>query len=304
MSIIASIHWNGIFLDIPHNWDVIVKDTRHLILETDLKPVLEIRWQSGASGNAARNFEKIAARLSRDGEAPRSEHTDPISTALQKSFHPKRFDPIQAVSDSVLLLTCTSCSTAILVKLYDASREKLSAHPFVLDSLRCHANAHERQQWRIQDFYFHIPDGFELKSASFRLGLNTLFFTARRTELTFFRMAAAAQHIQGSSLAQLFASLCSAPSVDQVEKGLSTLHYHYIPGPVEKIWSALRRKRVYRLASLSHFPDADRILGYSISSRCPIENELNSAIENGYGIIQEKKGVEPDQGPGTELHAG
>ncbi|MEJ2056385.1 MAG: hypothetical protein P8X39_00935, partial [Desulfofustis sp.] len=272
----------------------------------DLKPLLEIRWQSGASGESVHNFEKIAAKLCRGGGfAPSSLDSGQFGDDLPKRFHIKRFDSGRSPSESVLLLSCSTCAAAVLVKIYQAFREKPAAHSYVLDSLRCHADDRQQQKWQIQDFYFYVPDGFELKSASFRLGLANLFFTSKASELTLFRLAAAAQHLQDISLAELFASLCSAPPADQSDQGLSTLHYHYAPGPVEKIWSALRRKKPYRAAALTHFLHRDRILGYNISSRRPIGDGMQSAIENGYGIIQEEDGcADTDQGSGADLHSG
>jgi len=304
LSTTTSIHWNGLFLDIPPGWDVIVKDIRHLIIETDLKPLLEIRWLPGAPGKSARQFKKITAHLSRDGEAAPPGRNDHISKKLLHSFHLKRFD--SGPSESVLLLTCLSCATTILVKLHRGSLKKLADHPLVLDSLRCHGDDQERERWRFQDFYFFVPDVFELKSSSFRLGLASLLFTSKSGELAIFRLAAADQHLKNSSLTELFSVLCSAPSAEQFDKDSSTLlHYQFTPGTTQKIWSTLRRKKPYRAASLSHFPHANRILGYSISSRRAIDDELKSAIQKGYGIIQEKESdTDPDQGSSTGLHPG
>ncbi len=306
MSSVITIRWNGLFFDIPQSWDVIVKDTRHLILEADLKPLLEIRWQSGASGESVQNFEKVAAKLCRSGDlAPSSLQPGKLGDDLPKNFHIKHFDSGRSQLESVLLLTCSTCAAAVLVKIYEAFQVKRAAHPYVLGSLGCHVDDRQPQKWQIQDFYFYVPDGFELKSTSFRLGLANLFFTSKVSELSFFRLAAAARHMQDSSLAEIFASLCSAPPTDQHDQGLSTLHYYYNPGAVEKIWSTLRRKKPYRAAALTHFPHRDRILGYTISSSRPVGDRLKSAIENGYGIIEEEDSrTDADQGSGADLHTG
>lgn len=306
MTLISRIRWNGLFLDIPKRWEAIVKDTRHLILEADLRPLLEIRWQPHGKRKSADTFDKIAGKFGQEtGYSASPDLIDQLPGHLSTTFLVQAFNLIHAPGESALMLVCKSCTTTILIRLYPGAFDGFKEHPFVLDSLHCHASEEDWQYWRIQDFYFWIPEGYELDACSFRFGLTNLVFNGRTADLNLCRLAPATEHLKANSLDVLFESLCSAPLKDQVSTDPSTLRYCYEPHPAERIWSLIRRKQPYRAAALSHFPHHDRILGYTMRSRRPIEDGLKSSIENGYGIIQEKDtDTCIDQGSGSGLHTG
>lgn len=290
MTCISRIHWNGLSVDIPKRWEVIVKDIRHLILEKDLKPLLEIRWQPGHKGRSPGSIDKISARFGRGaGYSPSPQAIDGVVSRLNSRYEVQGFTLNDAPEISAVMLVCRHCAATILMRLYPGALESLKADPFILDSLLCHDDDGEQQRWQIQGFYFEVPEEFELSNCSFRFGLTSLFFSSKAAELNFCRLAPASEHLKASGLAALFESLCSAPLEDQVAVDPFTLRFQRAPGSAERIWSAVRRKKVYRAAALSHFPDSDRIVGYTIRSRRPIGTGLQSSIENGYGIVQQKE---------------
>ncbi len=306
MTCISRIRWNGLIIDIPKRWEVIVKDSRHLILEKDLKPLLEIRWQPGGRGRSIGSIDKIAARFSKDsGYSPSSPAGDGVVSRLSNRYDVQSFTLNHAPEVSAVMLVCRNCAATILMRLYPGALESLENDPFVLDSLLCHDDDGDQQRWQIQDFYFKVPEEFELGSCSFRFGLTSLFFSSKAADLSFCRLAPASEHLKTTGLAALFESLYAAPVEDQRAVDPFTLRFYCTPGGVERLWSSVRRKKVYRAATLSHFPDNDRILGYAISSRHPIGPGLQASIENGYGIVQEKENKTClDPGPGAGLHAG
>ncbi len=303
---IKHIHWNRLHFDIPEDWEVIVKDGRHLILEAELKPLLEIRWQPPGPKRSQTTIDKIAGQIQQEtGYLQRPELLEHLSANLQANFSVQGFDQGQALVEPTLLLTCSTCATIILIRLYHNALSSLTAQPRVFNSLCCHPRDEEKRIWRIQDFFFWLPDGFELDASAFQFGLTNLHFKSKTTDLTFCRLATAARHLSKNSLEVLFESLCSASLEEQVADGPATLRYRHDPHPVQRLWSRLRRRKSYQAAKLAHFPTEDRILGYTIRSFRPIEESLNTMIENGYGIVQEKKDdTGSDPGSGTGLHTG
>ena len=189
----------------------------------------------------------------------------------------------------MLQLTCKSCATILLINIHDTSIAFLKTYPFVFESLNCHPSELEIANWQIQDFFFSLPDGFTLDRSSFRFGLTTLRFTTKESELYLCRLAPASQHLQQNSLPALFQSFSSAPPPYQQSDVPSTLHFRYEPKLIEYLWSRIRRKKLYQVSSFVHFSRHDRILGYSIKSRKPIEPWVQTMMENGYGIIEEKE---------------
>jgi hypothetical protein len=305
LTCISRIRWNGLFIDVPERWEVIVKDTRHLILEKDLTPLLEIRWQPGAEGGSSRKKNKIAARFGKDVGYSPSVQIGEVLSRLKERYEVQGFTPNHAPGTSAVMLVCRQCAATILIRIYPGALESLETDSFVLDSLLCHADDRDQQNWQIQDFFFQVPEAFWLTSCSFRFGLTSLFFSSKAADLSFCRLAPASEHLKNSGLAALFESLCSAPLQEQMAVDPLTLRFCRWPGGVKRVWSSLRRKKVFRAAALTHFPDNDRIVGYTLRSRRPIGPDLQTSIENGYGIVQKKETtVCPDPGPGPGLHAG
>ncbi|MGI9537754.1 MAG: hypothetical protein ACR2PB_11845 [Desulfocapsaceae bacterium] len=289
MTRINHIRWNHLHLDIPQHWDVIVKDRRHLILENDLKPIAELRWQPPGKNTGAISGEKIARQLAGKSCTKRGELSGLLPASLRTRFAVETYSLDHSIEDTVLLLSCNSCTTTLLLRVYGKSVESFRTYPFVLESLNCHPDKSEIARWQIQDFFFSLPEGFELERSSFRFGLTTLCFNSTEAELILCRLAPASQHLQHSSLSALFQSFCSALPEHQVVANPSTLFYHYEPKLAEYLWSRIRRKKVYQTSSFVHFPHYDRILGYSIRSKRPIETWVKAMIDDGYGIIQQKK---------------
>jgi hypothetical protein len=290
------IRWNHLHLDIPQHWDVIVKARRHLILENDLKPIAELRWQPPGKHAGPLSGKKIARQLAPGTDCSRSEVlTDLLPARFRSKFAVESFALDHSSEDTVLLLTCKSCTTTLLIRVYGKSLESFQSHPFVLESLNCHPDPPESVKWQIQDFFFSLPEGFELERSSFRFGLTTLCFRSSEAELRLCRLAPASQHLQQNSLAALFQTFCGARPGHQRDADPSALHYHYAPKLPEYLWGRIRRKKLYQAASFTHIPHHDRILGYSIRSKRPIANSVKTMIEDGYGIIQKKKAADlPD----------
>lgn len=284
------IRWNGLHLEIPEYWDVIVKDARHLILERDFKPILELRWQPVGSSKSSNAVEHIVSHFSSEAERhPEPELSDLLPANLASRFTVQSFDLDPSAKGSVMLLTCSGCATLILVRIYADSRTGVVEIPTILESLDCHPTSSELALWQIQDFRFRLPDGFNLETSSFRFGITTLLFRSVSSELELCRLAPASQHLQQNQFSALFHAFSSAQPEKQMAADPSTLKYTYTPKMIEYLWSRVRRKKVHQSASFVHFPLHDRILGYSIRSNRPIKSEIESMLEESYGIIQKEE---------------
>ncbi len=286
----TSIHWNNLLLDIPDRWEVIVNSTHHLIFEKNLKPLAELRWQAPLKKSRQDGGESIARQLEPGGLYSRRDDSATLFPAyLQNKFTIKTYYLDNDSEEMVLLLTCKQCKTTLLVRIYRASPEGLKEFFAVFASLNCHPDSEEQGKWQILDFYFSLPQGFELERSSFRFGLTTLYFKSNDAELYLCRLAPASHHLQQHSLAALFQSFGSAPPEEQIVVDQFTLCYRQSPGLVKHLWSKIRRKKIYQTSRFVHFPHHDRILGYSIRSRRPIEAWVEKMLEDGYGIVQEKE---------------
>jgi hypothetical protein len=286
----TSIRWNNIILDVPERWEVIVKSPRHLIFEKNLKPLAEIRWQAPQKRSRQNGSETIARQLEPGGGYSRK--PDPVElfpTHLTDKFAMKTYCLDDDSEQMVLLLSCIHCRTALLVRIYSTSPDGMRELVAVLASLNCHPHPEERYKWQILDFYFVLPEGFELEHSSFRFGLTTLYFKSDDAELYLCRLAPASHHLQQRTFAALFQSFSSAPPGEQTTGDQLTLFYHHAPNLVGHLWGKIRRKKLYQASRFVHYPHHDRILGYSIRSRSPIEEWVEKMLVDDYGIVQKKE---------------
>ena len=284
------IRWNCLHLALPDSWEVIVKNSRHLILEKDLKPVAELRWQTPSPRHRQVDGDRIARQLEPGGHfVSRPDLVDSLPARVGRKFTIETFSLDDDSPQAVHLLICKKCSTPVLIRIYSTLSDILDDYALVLDSLDCHPEQDERGKWQIQDFHFTLPDGFELERSSFRFGLSALYFTSATAALHLCRLAPASHHLQTSSLADLFQSFSSARPEQQTADNPQSLRYRHVPNLGERFWGRIRRKKLYQASHFVHFPHHDRILGYSILSRKPIENRIETLLEDGYGIVQEKE---------------
>ncbi|MBT8328474.1 MAG: hypothetical protein HKP52_08055 [Desulfofustis sp.] len=285
------IRWNNLHLDIPDRWEVIVKSTHHLIFEKNHKPLFEIRWHAPLKRSRQNRGETIARQLEPGGHYSRqSDSAELFPVHLRNRFSIETYCLENDIEEMVLLLTCKHCGTVVLVRIYRSSAHGLKEFTAVLTSLNCHPDSEERVKWQILDIYFSLPAGFDLEHSSFRFGLTTLYFKrGNHTELYLCRLAPASHHLQQSSLAALFHSFSSALPALQTEVDQTTLSYHHVPSLAVHLWSQIRRKKPHQASRFVHFPHHDRILGYSIRSRKPIETWVEEILRDGYGIVQEKE---------------
>ena len=286
----SSIRWNNLHLDIPGKWEVIVKSTHHLIFEENLKPLFEIRWQAPLKRSKLVEGKDIIRQLEPgDHYSPHADASELLPARLTSNFTTETYYLESDSKQMVLLLTCKDCHTVLLVRIYSSSDQGLKEVAAVLASLNCHPTPEEQNKWQILDFHFSVPEGFELERSSFRFGLTMLQFKSDATELQLCRLAPASHHLQRSSLAALFQSFSSAPPELQTTAAQDTLTYHHVPSVAVHLWSKIRRKKVHQASRFVHYPLHDRILGYSIRSRKPIEARVEEILKNGYGIVQEEE---------------
>ena len=134
-----------------------------------------------------------------------------------------------------------------------------------------------------------IPEGFELESCSFRFGLSDLRFKHRATDLHLCRLAPASTHLKQHDIGALFESFALAPLADQQIIDAHTRSYRCSPKMGRRLLGRLRKSKGYCAARFKHYPLPDRIIGYSLRSDSPIAQTIETALQESYGIIEEKK---------------
>ena len=186
-----------------------------------------------------------------------------------------------------LLLVCRQCGTTILIGLHRKSFDWLATNTSLMQSIRCCPSDEASAPWQIQDFFFAVPNGFELDSCSFQFGISDLRFTQKCADLRICRLAPASQHLKQRPFKELFATFCSAPLESMQVVDARTLRYLSSANAIGRIWHRIRRKRPFKQAAFTHFPDHDRILGFMVCGDGRSATTWGTQLENAYGIIQE-----------------
>jgi hypothetical protein len=287
----TQIRWNQLKLDLTGSFNVITKAPRHLILEEQLRPFLEIRWQPPAGRNEARHSSRILKDFER--EIDRELQLLPVDSLPEKlrlNYQVQAFNWDGSPVAQVLLLTCSHCQTHILLRCYRDAFERLCRNPPILEGLRCHLLPGEGDWWHIADVSIMIPEGFVLESCSFRFGLSDLRFKHRATDLHLCRLAPASTHLKQHDFGTLFESFALAPQEDQQVIDAQSRCYRCSPKVGRRLLGRLRKRKGYCTASFKHYPRQDRIIGYSLRSSSPIDQTIETELQESYGIIEEEKG--------------
>jgi len=286
-----AIGWNGVQISIPSSWDTIVRDLRHLIFEQDLRPVLELRWEPPASPRQCRKrSDRIIAQLQEEASHPLAPIDSPPSLGnLTERYHIQFFARSDSATSECALLACRGCGTLILLKFYPQFYHPVVSDPNILDNLVCWHGDNSNGDWKVHDITFRLPGPFSLDSHSFKFGLSSLLFSDKTTQLRLCRLAPASEHLKRNSLQELFASFSKSGPEQQVIIDQYTLQFSKIPGITQRIIARLRRRKPYVLARFNHVKGYDRIIGFMFESSQPIQPGMVQAIQEDYGIIQEKK---------------
>jgi hypothetical protein len=285
------IGWNGLHLSIPSTWDTIVRDHRHLIFEQDLRPVLELRWEPPASPRQCRKrSDRIIAQLQKEASRPLVPLDAPPSLgSLKERYHIKIFGHSNSATSECALLACRGCGALMLMKFYPQFYHPVMTDQTILDSLVCWHGENSNSNWAVHDITFRLPEQFSLNSHSFKFGLSSLLFSDKKTKLRLCRLAPASEHLKRNSFKELFASFSRSGPEHQVVIDENTLQFSKIPGITERIIARLRRRKPYVLARFNHVTGYDRIIGFMFESSRPIQPDMVQALQEHYGIIQEKE---------------
>jgi hypothetical protein len=286
------IAWNGVFFPVPADWTPAEIGRRHLVLETDRGPVMEIKW-SRVRGvfSHRKHLRRLAARQAKDFS--KAIEGWQLPNGWQQAL--RDFDAggfrwqKREIGGRGVILFCPVCRTACLIQFFfPAARDPGSAPQRVLEGFGDH-----RQDgivaWSMFDLRARIPRELSLLRHRFESGYYELTFSQRERLVTLHRWALAAELLKRyrlSEFAQRFASF--------TPEGWSSIRFYGADG-VE----AARRPRtgwstwLHRLAPRSshfwmrvwHLPRRNRILGVEAKGKRPLDRAVLEQICRSYETV-------------------
>lgn len=288
--LIKDLHWNGIHLQLPRNWEVIFSGKNHLLLENDFHPILELRWNNATKESIPKQKKRIEKQMARELpgsiyeiETPQKFHQLPANF---ETFWYSRHEHGDA---STAILSCKTCPTLVLLRFHEYHQDISVTLYQILSSLRCHPHGStgQLQPWTIQDLHFTLPESYSLKNYTIGAGFTSLTFSEPGTTLHVCRLATAAERLKKHDMISILGLLLDTePEISELEVLSTALIYSRKPSIPRQIFMRIKRRKPFCWAKIWHDNVNDRLLALIIESIRPIDQDKAHVILESYEIIQ------------------
>jgi hypothetical protein len=286
------VAWNGIRFKAPVEWEVSRIDSRHLILEREAEPVMEVKWApvQGAFSHKA-HLKRLVASQSRKVKGRIAEWflPPPWEKALA-GFETSGFLwQAESASGRGAILFCQACRNATLIQFFEESSVKYEKVLLaVLRSFQDHGQD-GRILWSIFDIKAKTPEGLRLVRHRFEVGKYELVFTDGMQNIHLQRWAPAAAILGGRDLLWFSGTI---PEFAAGQPPLLTVDdseaVEWSISPVDqwrRMICRLKVKPSYFWFRLWHLEDKNRILGVRAESKHPLDFQLLKRICTGYDSL-------------------
>jgi len=277
--------WNGIRFKTPVEWEVGQIGARHLILEDDAGPVMEVKWGAVKGTFSHRtHLKRLAALQSRRDKISVAQWIlPPPWEASVADFEAGGFlwqSP--AASGRGAILFCAACRTATLIQFFgDSSVKREKVFLAVLKSFRDHSKD-GWLPWSIFDIRAILPQSLQLERFRFEAGKFELIFSAGRYHIYLHRWAPAAALLAGRDLIAFAGTIPEfangAPQPIRVNN-CEAVEWGIMPG---KNWrQKLSRFKItpsYFFFRLWYLGEQNRILGVRVEGKYPFDIQLVNQI--------------------------
>ncbi len=277
--------WNGLRLQCPQSWDVIVSGRHHLLFEDNFKPVLELRWHANR-GNIASSSKTILRNLQKDSGLFPAKSLPPSWQQLTEKYSIHLLLAGKEKDSRAALLSCKKCGTSLLFYFFDALPPTHKDIATLFTSICCHQEEKSKTIWAIQDFRFLLPEKYKLDTYNFGAGLTRISFTHGSLILHLCRLAPASQRLQDTDLARLLMILgdveIKQEDITQTENMASHSKH---PAIYKQILDRFKRKLPFHEMVLRHHQECDRLTGLFLLDKKPIPSNSTEEILDSYEIF-------------------
>ncbi|MGL1932609.1 MAG: hypothetical protein OCC45_12760 [Desulfotalea sp.] len=264
-----SISWNGLSLELNPHWEGRVQGSKHLIFESDLQPLFEIRWYPLAQKP---NFQKECSKNGlniKPAKTPKvlAQLMDDIFCYRQKNDHD--FSGCFIYQKEQKYLIHCHLTTNETSKIQAIINHLPSLHLFA-DNI-----------WKIQDFTINIPRHWKLDNFNFSPGLTRLQFSKAKTIMHICRLTEAQKRLTNISPEDLLRELAGWQDM-QIHYNDSLYAYNK-PSILKQLVIRAKRKKPFVEAQLKLTAN-DMILAMVIEDLRPINQEESKNIWQSYAI--------------------
>jgi hypothetical protein len=289
------IAWNGIRFVVPAAWEPGRIGPRHLVIESEAGPAMEIKWGP------------VKGRFSRSAHLRRlSKLTRARGAALREWVLPQdwqqalsRFECAgfawEAAGEAAVgaILHCPACRTASVIQFFQPPGRcgATGQTAAVLSSLRDHRDD-GRVAWAVYDIRALLPSGFARVRHRFEAGWFHLEFRAQHRTIGLFRWAPAAVLLRDRDLSRFAETVAGLDGMDfratAVSGSPAVEGRERAEGCMRRLASSMGLRPV-RTARIWHVPARNRILGIVVEGRFAIDPGVMETVQGEYGLAEENR---------------
>jgi len=289
------IAWNGIRFVVPAAWEPGRIGPRHLVIQSEAGPAMEIKWGPVKGRFSRRTHLRRLSKLTRARGAALREWVPPKDWQQALSRFESAGFAWEAGGEAAVgtILHCPTCRTASLIQFFQPPGRTGAAGQAaaVLASLQDHRDD-GRVAWAVYDILALLPIGFALVRYRFEAGRFFLEFRARRRTIGLLRWAPAAVLLRDRDLSRFAETMAG---LDGLEFQASAVGGEPAVEGRERAEGCARRLasslglRPIRTARIWHVPSRNRILGIVVEGRFGIDPAVMETVRGGYGLAGENR---------------
>jgi len=283
------VAWNGVRFKTPVKWEIVQIGTRHLILENEMVPVMEVKWGpvKGHFSHKA-HLKRLAALHSRSVKGRISEwFLPPHWQSALTDFEISGFLwQGEAAIGRGAILFCPVCRNAVLIQFFrynSSDQEKILTA--VLKSF-CDHRQDGLMRWSVFDIRVTLPETLKLTKFRFDVGKFELGFAHGRQSTYLHRWAPAAALLDGGDLlgfARTVAEFSAGRPQPLINDSYDALAWCISPASDwQQRLSRLKLNPSFFWYRIWHVTEKNRILGIRSESKYPLDSQLLDQISTVY----------------------
>jgi hypothetical protein len=276
------VAWNGISFDVPGSWEIAEIGVRHLILENDLGPAMEVKW------GPVRGKFSHRAHLKRIGEfqtrqLKKTLNEWPLSSAWEEALSGFQTSGFSWHTNTKVgrgvILHCPVCRKSALIQFLQPKDTRSDEIPLrVLRTFQDHRDDHQTI-WSVFDIRAVIPANFILASHRFEPGNFELAFEHGSRKVFLYRWAPASVLLAGQDLAQFAKSISDFYAGEPVSVDIGSGPAVELSLAPRFIWfSRFKAKPSFHWLGLWHLERKNRILGVKMQDKRAFDTRMLDKI--------------------------
>ena len=286
------VAWNGVRFDAPCDWEITELGQRHLLLETNDHPIMEVKWGpvKGTFSHRKQLRRLVRGKTQPSSPAVNMAECPPSWTEALGDFEISCFTwQGRSINGTGLILYCPQCRQASLLQFFHTDEQWDSTWTdSVLKSFADHAPGLE-QEWSIFDIRFVIPVQFHLTQHRFEPGMYQIGFQTSHQTLNIYRWGLAAVLLNDGDLPAFAQQMKLLDPMSALPTGssrpeMAQWSWQTSQGRWSRVWQRLLRAHRFQMLRLWHLEATNRILGVHLASRRAIDIPNFESICTAYEI--------------------